>query len=316
MLQAVPQLIDVNRFRGRGERRRMMRHFTAEVGQLRRDGQCLRVVEPRVDTQRQLLTANLFGQLPVLAHVLRVRRDVEIVKRVRQRHIPRLLLVLFRSHAAVDQELAVIEVLQAGDAKPLQLGRIDFFSQVTTESRQAMPAETTGQPPDRSGRSAVVVDVQSVRARGHALSQTALQILPIERTVRAPPPGRLSLVLVVPQPRHNERLAGEISGGGIQVVLAEINRALEFREESHADRKEPHPLLMSFRNVIPIGRTRPPHDGTAVGFIHLRIVVHEYDVGVAYARTIGCAGRTLSLSHARTAHPQGAQDQTHASDEH
>ena len=121
--------------------------------------------------------------------------------------------------------------------------------------------------------------------------QSHLEVLPVKRAIGTPPPGRLALVLLIPQPRHDEGLALEVAAGGVEEVRAEVDHAAGLGQEADAGGKEPHAVGMGLLDMLCPGPACPAEDRAAVRLVLLGIVVHEDHVGVAERARAGSSGR-------------------------
>ena len=223
----------------------------------------------------------LFGPAAVVGDEGGVRLHLEIEELGGKRKACAPLLVVFWFHTPVEKELPVIEAVEVPDPHCGQLLLGHGLAQVLAESRHAVATETSREPGDRPRGAPVVVDVQAVRLRLRHFRQSHLEILPVKRAIGTPPPGRLALVLVVPQPRHHERLALEVAAGGIEEVRAEVDHTAGLGQKADAGGKEPHPVGMGILDMLCPGPACPAENGATVRLVFLGIIVHEDHVGVA-----------------------------------
>ena len=237
------------------------------------------------------------GRRPVL------ERQVLRPKRQRRVHLP---AVVIDGHPLPAEELAVVEALQRPDAGFGQFPLIDMLPQPLAECRHAVGTEAPPAPLG-AGCARIVIDVEALDVRRRRHSHLVAQELAIARGIRAEPVGRMSLVLVIPQPRDQDPLAIECQADRLLETLIKVDHLREGRPEGQARAVAHVPLVgrvdpvqeVLARAVRVLPDLPPPaHHGPAIGVVELAVLgAHEDHVRVLHLRVLRRADNRQDRQH-------------------
>ncbi len=157
---------------------------------------------------------------------------LEILKFGYQRTLPVSALVGLSVETSHPQKFAIVK--RAGVLYILlpQPCRVEPLFQVFSETFHTVLAETTAVVSGAGGRTAVVVDVQSIDRRKTRALGLVEKVKPNFGVVGAEPIGGVAFVLVIPKPWDPERIPLQIDTGRFEERLrAEVDKARKIHQE-------------------------------------------------------------------------------------